>query len=208
MRNRIWSLIFSAVLVSSAAFAQQPAAVAPPAETTVRTPAEVVAALKSGGYVVYFRHSATDFSQNDEKMRDFDDCANQRNLTEGGREQSKRIGAAWRALGIPVGNVFASPFCRTRETAQLAFGKYERAGEARGGPGTAGDPARYRPLSIMLSTAPAKGVNDVIVSHGNPFRALHPDMPYLAEGEAAVIRPLGDGKHEVFGRVTSASWPQ
>jgi broad specificity phosphatase PhoE len=162
--------------------------------------------LKQGGHVVYFRHAATDFSKNDEKMRDFDDCANQRPLTDAGREQSKRIGAAWRALGIPVGKVQASPFCRTRETAQLAFGRYERAGEARGGPGTASDPARYRPLTELLATKPAAGVNDIIVSHGNPFRALHPELPYLQEGEAAVIKPLGDGRHEVFGRVTSDRW--
>ena len=60
----------------------------------------------------------------------------------------------------------------------------------------------------MLATAPAKGLNDVIVSHGNPFRALHPEMSYLAEGEAAIVKPLGDGKHEVFGRVTSEAWPK
>jgi phosphohistidine phosphatase SixA len=222
MRNRTWMCLFSAALSVDAAFAQLPAAVAPPAAVAaaaaVAAPAtvdghapstaEIVSALKNGGLVVYFRHAATDFSQNDEKMRDFDDCANQRNLTDAGREQSRKIGAAWRALGIPVGNVYASPYCRTRETAQLAFGKYERAGEVRGGPGTASDASRYRPLSQMLSAAPAKGVNDIIVSHGNPFRALHPEMPYLAEGEAAIIKPLGEGRHEVFGRVTSESWPK
>ncbi|MBK7470586.1 MAG: histidine phosphatase family protein [Betaproteobacteria bacterium] len=74
------------------------------------------------GYIIYFRHTATDFSQNDEKMRDFDDCANQRNLTDAGREQAKKIAAAWRGLNIPVGRVLASPYCRTREVAQLAFG--------------------------------------------------------------------------------------
>ena len=49
-------------------------------------------------------------------------------------------------------------------------------------------------------------MNDIVVSHGNPFRALHPDLPYLLEGEGAVIRPLGGGRHEVVGRVTSESW--
>ena len=196
--------LICAALFATAAFAQQPSAAQ--AEARTRSTAEVVAALKQGGYVVYFRHAATDFSKNDEKMRDFDDCANQRNLTDAGRDQSKRIGVAWRALGIPVGKVYASPFCRTRETAQLAFGRYERAGEARGGPRTASDPSRYRPLSEMLATKPAKGVNDVIVSHGNPYRALHPESPYLAEGEGAVLLPLGEGRHEVFGRVTSEQW--
>jgi len=113
--------VSAAFVASSAGFAQQPAPVAPdarpPAATSARSAAELVAALKQGGYVVYFRHAATDFSKNDEKMRDFDDCANQRNLTDAGRDQAKRIGASWRALGLPLGKVYASPFCRTRETA-------------------------------------------------------------------------------------------
>jgi broad specificity phosphatase PhoE len=197
----------TAALFAGAALAQQPvgslAAPAPPAAAT--TP-QLISALKNGGYVVYFRHAATDFSKNDEKMRDFDDCANQRNLTDAGRAQAKHIGASWRALGLPIGKVQASPFCRTRETAELAFGRAERAAEARGGPGTATDAERYRPLSELLSTPPAKGVNDIVVSHGNPFRALHPDLPYLQEGEGAIIRPLGASRHEVLGRITSDGW--
>ena len=81
--------------------------------------AALVAALRNGGYVLYFRHTATDFSQNDERMRDFDDCANQRNLTDGGRAQATQIGQAWRKLSLPLGRVLASPYCRTREVAQL-----------------------------------------------------------------------------------------
>jgi broad specificity phosphatase PhoE len=109
-------------------------------------------------------------------------------------------------LSIPVGKVHASPFCRTRETAELAFGRYERAAEARGGPGTASDAARYRPLQELLAARPQAGVNDVVVSHGNPFRALHPEMPYLQEGEAAIVRPSGTGTHEIVGRITSDQW--
>ena len=210
-----------AALFAGAAFAQQPvgssaapsSAQQPAGSTAASAPAPVtvpqlIAALKGGGHIVYFRHAATDFSKNDEKMRDFDDCANQRNLTDAGRAQSKRIGASWRALGLPVGKVNASPFCRTRETAELAFGRYERATEARGGPGTATDAERYRPLSDLLSTPPAKGANDIVVSHGNPFRALHPELPYLQEGEGAIIRPLGAGRHEVLGRITFDAWTQ
>ena len=206
MRTRILPWLLCAALTFSAAFAQQPAAVngdaSPPSITAV------VTALKSGGYIVYFRHAATDFSQNDEKMRDFDDCANQRNLIDSGRDQARSIGAAWKRLGIPVGAVVASPYCRTRETARLAFGRVQAAPEARGGPGTAADAARYQPLSERLATRPKAGVNDVIVSHGNPFRALHPELGYLAEAEAAIIKPLGSGSHEVWARVPWDQWPQ
>jgi len=32
-------------------------------------PAQLLAELLRGGYILYFRHAATDFSQNDEKMK-------------------------------------------------------------------------------------------------------------------------------------------
>jgi hypothetical protein len=49
------------------------------------------------------------------------------------------------------------------------------------------------------------GVNTVIVSHGNPFRAVA-GPPYLAEGEAAVIEPLGARGFRIVARVTRESW--
>jgi len=90
--------------------------------------------LRSGGYVLYFRHAATDFSQNDEKMKSYEDCADQRNLIDQGRADAKAAGAAIRELRIPVERVLASPFCRTVETAQLLFGRAEKMQEVRGGP--------------------------------------------------------------------------
>ena len=174
----------------------------------LQSPAEIVAGLQKGGYIVYFRHTATDFSKNDQNMKDFDDCANQRNLTDDGRAQARKVGEAWKRLTIPVGRVLASPFCRTREVAQLMFGRYDRALDVRGGPSSAGDSIRYRPLATLLQTPPARGTNDVISSHGNPFRALHPDLAYLSEGEAAIIEPAkSNGGHRVVGRITWDQWP-
>src|SRR6476646_2482852 len=74
-------------------------------------------ALLAGGSVIYFRHAATDFGQSDDRMSGYEDCAQQRNLTERGRGDARAIGAAIRRLRIPVTTVLASPFCRTRETA-------------------------------------------------------------------------------------------
>jgi hypothetical protein len=60
-------------------------------------------ALRRGGYVLYFRHAATDMSKNDAGMTSFDDCPTQRNLVDRGRDDARTIGAAIRALGIPIG---------------------------------------------------------------------------------------------------------
>src|SRR5262249_55992779 len=54
--------------------------------------AEAIHLLRDGGYILYFRHAATDFSQNDAKMTSFEDCATQRNLTEKGRADALPVG--------------------------------------------------------------------------------------------------------------------
>jgi phosphohistidine phosphatase SixA len=164
----------------------------------------LLAALRGGGYVLYFRHAATDFSQNDEKMKRYEDCADQRNLIDKGRADARAAGAAIRELRIPVGRVLASPFCRTVETAQLLFGRAEKMQEVRGGPPVPAGSDRYAELRKILATPVRPGSNLVVVSHGNPFYSVA-GAPYLAEGEAAVIRPLGTD-FQVFARVPVDRW--
>lgn len=162
-------------------------------------------ALVHGGYVLYFRHASTDFGQNDEQMTGYEDCARQRNLTERGRGEARAIGAAIRRLRIPITTVLASPFCRTRETAELIFGRATPDARVRGGPARPEDPQRYRELRELLSGPVAPGGNVAIVSHGNPFRALI-DASYLAEGEAAIVEPLGPKGFRVVTRIRPDGW--
>ena len=161
--------------------------------------------LRKGGYLLYIRHASTDFSRNDANMTSFEDCASQRNLTDQGRDEARAIGAHIKRLGIPVGKVHASPFCRTVETAMLAFGRAEKTQEVRGGPLQSEDPKRYDALRKLLSAPPAPGLNNVISSHGNPYFAVF-GAPYLAEGEIAVVRPGADARFEAVARIRLADW--
>jgi phosphohistidine phosphatase SixA len=190
--------------VRSFALALALAAAGAAADDALLAPQAAIDALRRGGYVLYFRHAATDMSKNDARMTSFDDCPTQRNLVDRGRDDARAIGAAVHALGIPIGRVRASPFCRTVETAELAFGRAEKTAEVRGGPVRADDPARYAALRRLLAQPPARGANDVIVSHGNPFYAVA-GPPYLAEGEAAVVEPRGDG-FRVVARIRVEDW--
>jgi hypothetical protein len=167
--------------------------------------AELVNQLREGGYVLYMRHTSTDFSQNDSKMTSYEDCASQRNLTDKGRSEARDIGAHVKRLGIPIGEVLASPFCRTMETARLAFGNAQATHEARGGPVRSDDPKRYDGLKKLLSSPVPKGQNRVISSHGNPFQAVA-GPPYLAEGEIAVVRPEGGLRFTVIARIRPEDW--
>ena len=163
----------------------------------------IVAKLREGGYVLYFRHASTDFSKNDQNMKSYEDCASQRNLTDKGRDEARTIGMHVKRLGIPIGEVYASPFCRTMETARLAFGKARATNEVRGGP--ANDSARYSALKKLLSSKVPGNGNLVISSHGNPFHAVA-GPPYLAEGEIAVVRPEGRERFSVIARIRLTDW--
>ena len=166
--------------------------------------AALVKALQAGGYTLYFRHTATDFSQSDAAMKSYDECATQRNLSEAGRTQAREIGAAIRALKLPVGEVIASPFCRTMETGRLLFGRVEASTIVRGYEGTNVANADYTQLVALLASAPKPGTLRMITSHGNPFRAIA-GPPHLEEGEAAVLR--GDGKKfVVVARIKREEW--
>jgi broad specificity phosphatase PhoE len=162
--------------------------------------------MRNGGLILYFRHTSTDFGQNDDAMSGYEDCARQRNLTDRGRDEARSIGAAIKQLNIPIGDVLASPFCRTRETAQLIFGRATVSAAVRGGPAHPDADDRYAELRKLLSTPPRAGTNLAIVSHGNPFHAVAGDAAYLAEGEAAVIAPLGARGLRIVARVPKDGW--
>jgi phosphohistidine phosphatase SixA len=69
--------------------------------------------------VMLIRH--TDATVGDDLKVGFQmqDCTTQRNLSEQGRDAARRQGRNFRMLGIRVGKLLASPFCRTLETAML-----------------------------------------------------------------------------------------
>jgi phosphohistidine phosphatase SixA len=207
---RAMRVAFVAWTLAQPAAAQQFQPVPSPAPGRSALPArpisgqQLLSELRKGGYVIYFRHTSTDFSRDDSRSTSDDDCDNQRPLTDKGREEARQIGAAFRELKIPVSQVLASPRCRTMETAMLAFGRADKADEARGGLVRDSDPQRYGGLRQLLSTPPQPGTNLVIASHGNPFYATA-GAPYLAEGEAAVVRPLGKD-FEIVARVKHDVW--
>jgi phosphohistidine phosphatase SixA len=74
------------------------------------------------GDVLLFRHALAPGGGDPPGWR-LGDCSTQRNLSDAGREQARRLGDQLRErLGaLSVGAVWASPWCRTLDTARLAF---------------------------------------------------------------------------------------
>lgn len=170
-------------------------------------PVELVRELKAGGLVVFLRHTASDRSRDDDPIVDLDDCATQRNLIDKGRAQARTIGEAFRALEIPVGDVRASEYCRTRQTAELAFGEITLDRKLTGFPHS-GDPTygdRVVEMRRLLGHAPASG-NTVLVAHVVNIRPAAGIA--IAEGELAIFEPHGRGNFNYLGRIPASSWPR
>ena len=93
------------------------------AGASAATDPDLTRSLRAGGLVVVLRHAATDFSKPDQDPVVVADCATQRNLSAQGRADARAIGRGVRRLELRIGKVLASPFCRTLETARIAFGR-------------------------------------------------------------------------------------
>ena len=143
--------------------------------------------LRQGGVVALIRHAATDPGVGDPPGFKLGDCATQRNLSESGREQARRLGRWFEANGIRPTSVRTSPWCRARETATLAFGRSEDwaalsnlLGDRRMQHEHAGQ------VQVAIDRA-ERGAVDVLVSHGVSINAFI--GVYLQQGEMVVVRP-------------------
>jgi len=79
---------------------------------------DIWSALRSGEHVVLLRHALAP-GTGDPANFAVNDCTTQRNLSETGRQQARRIGDLFRSNGIDSARVFSSQWCRCLETARL-----------------------------------------------------------------------------------------
>jgi phosphohistidine phosphatase SixA len=163
--------------------------------------------LRRGGVVLVIRHAATDFSKPDRDPVDLKDCRTQRNLSAEGRRDARRIGQGARRLQLRIGAVLSSPFCRTRETARLAFGR-ATVNSALLNTITADHDAAWRrqirAARRLLGAKPAAGRVTVLVTHGSVVGDTTGHT--LEEGETLVFRPLGGGRFRLVGRILPRRW--
>ena len=176
------------------------------------TQQDLVELLRQGGYSLYFRHEATDWSQSDSILNHGDwlscDASQVRQLSAAGREAAKATGAAIRALGIPVAELLASPYCRCMETAALMQLGTVEASEAvinmRIASYFGGRDAVVETARALLARRPPDGSNRVIVAHGNV--AINATSVYPDEGEGLIFKADAAGGFEFVGRLSPEDW--
>ena len=150
--------------------------------------------------IVLFRHADAPGTGDPAAFR-LGECSTQRNLSERGRAQSRALGERFRSRGITVGAVLSSQWCRTRETAELAFpgrvqdepafNSFFREEDAQ---------ARRQTEAARARLAAWRGPGVlVVVTHQVNITALTQVFP--ASGEGIVVRSAADGALEVLGRL-------
>jgi len=159
-------------------------------------------ALRGGGKVVVLRHASTEPGLGDPPGFRLEDCATQRNLSEAGRAEARRIGAAFVRREVPVARILSSRWCRCLETARLAFGRVEPwapldsffADRSR-------ESQQTRAVRTLLAE-PITGGNLILVTHQVNITALTEIMP--GTGEMVVLNPEPGGRFTIVGRLGPA----
>lgn len=190
--------------------AQNPPPGTPTFQETLATRA-TLASLRQGGYVLYMRHGNTDNSRPDRAPQvDLNDCSTQRPLNEEGRRVTAEVGRAIRQARIPLGEIFVSPLCRAKESAQAAFGKdfqvHEQLMYTANLTSEQKKPILATTRKLLSEPVPA-GVNRVIVAHAPNMADL---MGFFVkpEGTVVVIRPQGNGEFEYVASIHPRMWPE
>lgn len=167
--------------------------------------------LKQGGYVIVFRHGATNRDQADTDPLNYDNTAKQRLLSEGGKALATQVGASFKALQIPIGKVHTSKFNRAVETGRLIGGTEVASTLDITEGGLVVTPIendrRAEALRKMAATPPADGKNTLLVTHKpNIIDAFGKDWFEVKEGEASIFQPDGAGKAVPIARVQAIEW--
>jgi phosphohistidine phosphatase SixA len=85
---------------------------------------KLINSLKDGGKLIFIRHAYAP-GNGDPKNFNLKDCSTQRNLSQEGIIQSKKIGLFFTKNNIQIDKVLSSEWCRCKDTAKYAFNKYE-----------------------------------------------------------------------------------
>ncbi len=169
------------------------------------TQAKLWQALRAGGHIIFIRHAITEPGIGDPPQFRLDDCSTQRNLSDQGRVDARRIGTVFRENQVPVSGVWSSRWCRCLETAQLAFGSVIPAVmlDSTFRETAEGKQAKARAVLSFVNGAVMGSGNLVFITHAQNIQELTGVSP--SSGEMVVTKPDGVSRLRVVERVPVSS---
>lgn len=154
--------------------------------------------LREGGCVALMRHAQTEPGVGDPPNFKLGECGTQRNLSEAGREQARRVGAAFTRERVKLDQVRSSAWCRCVDTAMLAFKENTVWPPINSFFGGEGRDSQTREVLAAVQGWKAPR-NLVLVTHQVNITALTGE--YLAMGEVFITRPEA-GRLRLLSRQT------
>ncbi len=85
---------------------------------------KILTSLQEGNKIIFIRHAIAPGNGDPENFN-IKDCNTQRNLSENGIKQSKKIGFFFKNNKIKIDKVLSSEWCRCKDTAKYAFENFE-----------------------------------------------------------------------------------
>ncbi|PFB62850.1 histidine phosphatase family protein [Bacillus cereus] len=157
--------------------------------------------IMEGGYILYLRHGETEDTH--ESNVDLTKCETQRNLNANGRRQAEIVGEIFKTQKLPIEfPVLTSPYCRTRETGEIAFDSQNikihndlgRIDYLERDVSTPEEKTIKDNLIKLFQTLPLQGKNKVFIAH-----SAFGGIPYMG---MVVIKPGSAGRtYEVVTKV-------
>ncbi len=140
-----------------------------------------------GGYILHFRHAERekwidvqmydalesdlhDKGKNGSRFAENDYFKKAVCLNSRGKIQARAMGEHLKNIGLPIGHVASSVSCRARQTAELAFGKYDTMHRilVHDGPYLEEKPQRLKNLKNFYLNLPlSKEKNTIVSSHNS-----------------------------------------
>ncbi len=180
-----------------------PLALARPARAQAPDEANAAAlrALRAGGAVLALRHALAPGTFDPPGFK-LGVCSTQRNLSEEGRAQARRIGQWLAQQGLRPARVRSSPWCRCIDTAMLAFGQAEpwtALGSPRGSPEQTNEQHLGELRRALRQAAAAPRALQVWVTHMFVLSAL--TQQGSTSGEGLVLAAGAGDTVQVLGRI-------
>ncbi len=164
--------------------------------------ADAEALLRKGGVVVVFRHALAPGTFDPPGMR-LGDCSTQRNLSDAGRAQARRIGEWFKERQLQPAAVRSSPWCRCMDSATLAFGTTEvwaALGSPHGAPETTGARHLHELRKALVTASARSGRFEAWFTHMFVQSDLANDS--TRSGDALVLQAHQHANPQVLARLS------
>ena len=138
---------------------------------------------RKGNKVILIRHSLAPGSGDPAGFK-IDDCKTQRNLNKVGIEQSKKIGKIFKDNKISIDIVLSSEWCRCKDTAYYAFGKFQEFSALNSTfstPYNRNGPRQVKEIEEYLMNWEGEGKNLILVTHYSIITTITTAVPSSGE---------------------------